>query len=348
MEGSKVDTINGFARFVGKNIVQVGNDYYEGKKILIATGGQPNLPDIPGVEYGITSDGFFELEDLPKKVCVVGSGYIGTEMAGIFNGLGADVTLCSRTDSILRAFDSSISDHIMEEMKNAGVKILPNFLTCEVKKNGDGYDVISENGTVVDNVNCVLWAIGRKPNVSGLGLEQFGIKTSSLGFIEVNEWEETSVPDVFAVGDVTGKVELTPVAIAAGRRLADRLFGGKKDLKLDYTNIPSVIFSHPPSGSVGLSEQQAKEKFGEDSIKVYTSVFTNMYHALTERKTKTTVKMVCQGENEKVVGLHLVGIGADEMLQGFAVAIKMGATKKDFDDTVAIHPTGSEEVVLLR
>lgn len=297
---------------------------------------------------GITSDGFFELEELPEKAIVVGAGYIAVELACIFRLLGSEVTLCIRHDKFLRSFDSSISDHLMEEMKNYGIKIETHFVPKEVKKSDNKIDLYAENGKVINGYDCLLWAIGRTPNIKSLGLDTIGITTNEKGYIKVDEWQETSLKNVFAVGDVTGAVELTPVAIAAGRRLSDRLFGGMADRKLDYTNIPSVIFSHPPCGSVGMSEDEAKSKFGEENVKVYRSVFTNMYYALTERKSRTLVKMVCQGKEEKVVGLHIVGDGADEMLQGFAVAIKMGATKADFDNTVAIHPTASEEVVLLR
>lgn len=333
---------------VDKNIVKVGNDYYEGKKILIATGGHPTVPDIPGAELGITSDDFFELEERPEKVVVVGAGYIAVELACIFRLLGSEVTLCIRHDRFLRSFDSSLSEHLMEEMKNHGIKIETKFVPKEVKKSENKIELHDQSGKVVSGYDCLLWAIGRTPNIKDLGLQNVGIQTNERGYITVNEWQETSVKDIYAIGDVTGAVELTPVAIAAGRRLSDRLFGGMKDRKLDYNNIPSVIFSHPPCGSVGLSEEEAKKRYGEDEVKIYRSVFTNMYYALTERKSRTLVKMVCVGKEEKVVGLHIVGDGADEMLQGFAVAIKMGATKADFDNTVAIHPTASEEVVLLR
>lgn len=347
LDNSKVDTIIGKAQFYDKNIIKVDGEFYESKKILIATGGHPTRPNIPGQEYGIDSDGFFELEKLPKKVAVVGAGYIALELSQIFRSFGSDVTLCIRYQSVLRSFDDSIGEHVMEEMTNSGIKIETNFKSSEVKKDGELLDLYGEDGKTLKGFDCLLWAIGRSPNTHDLGIENIGIETDKKGHIKVNEWQETNAKDIYSLGDVTGKHELTPVAIAAGRKLSDRLFGGKKDSKLDYTNIPSVIFTHPPSGSVGLSEQQAKQKYGEDSIKVYKTVFTNMYHSMTERKTKTSVKMICHGKEEKVVGLHLVGIGADEMLQGFSVAIKMGATKKDFNDTVAIHPTSSEEVVLL-
>lgn len=341
--------------------MKVGEEVYEGKHILVATGGHAVRMHIPGGELGIDSDGFFELETQPKKVLVVGSGYIGVELAGVFNALGSETHLAIRHSHVLRSFDSVIQNHVKEELKSAGVIVHEKVHAAKVELSlgeSDASGVVSEsNGTytmttttgeVLSGYDCVVWAIGRAANTKGLGLDAAGVSLNEAGQILVDEFEETNVKNVFAVGDVTGRIELTPVAIAAGRRLADRLFGGMSGRKLDYTNVPSVVFSHPPVGSVGLTEHQAHEKYGKENIKIYNSTFTNMYHAITTRKTKTVVKLICAGVDEKVIGLHIVGIGADEMLQGFAVAIKMGATKKDFDDTVAIHPTAAEEVVTLR
>lgn len=336
---------------MGPNTVAVGEDVYEGKHILVATGGHSMRMKVPGGELGIDSDGFFELESQPKKALILGSGYIGVEIAGVFNALGTETHLAMRQDSLLRSFDPAVQEHVIEELKASGVKLHPKFTTSKVEKDSSTglFSIHSDSGAEpLTGFDCLLWAIGRAPNTNGLGLDVAGIKTNEKGEIIVNEFEETNVPQIYSVGDVTGRIELTPVAIAAGRRLADRLFGGMDGRKLDYSNVPSVVFSHPPVGSVGLTEPQAIEKFGKDNVKIYKSSFTNMYHSVTTRKTKTLVKLICTGPTEKVVGLHLVGIGADEMLQGFAVAIKMGATKKDFDDTVAIHPTAAEEVVTLR
>lgn len=357
LNGSKVDHIQGRGVMIAPNLVKVGEEVYEGKHILVATGGHSLRMHIPGGELGIDSDGFFELESLPKKVLVVGSGYIGVELAGIFNALGAETHLAIRHSHVLRSFDSVIQNHVMEELKSAGVIVHEKTHAQKVEVSGavNGvadanatYSFTTTTGEVLSGFDCLLWAIGRGPNTKGLGLDMAGVALNDRGQILVDEYEETNVKNVFAVGDVTGRIELTPIAIAAGRRLADRLFGGMSGRKLDYTNVPSVVFAHPPVGSVGLTEEQANDKYGKENVKIYNSTFTNMYHSVTTRKTKTVVKLICMGPEEKVVGLHIVGIGADEMLQGFAVAIKMGATKKDFDDTVAIHPTAAEEVVTLR
>jgi glutathione reductase (NADPH) len=349
LSGSKVDHIIGRGEMIGPNLVKVGDDLFEGKHILLATGGHPMRMQIPGGEVGIDSDGFFELEKQPKKALVVGGGYIGVEIAGVFNALGTETHLSLRQEVVLKSFDPTIQSHVMDELKSAGVHVHTKSTAVKVYTDENGLMVFEgTNGVKLEGFDCILWAIGRTPNTRGLGLDKSGVKLNERGEVVVDEWEETNVKNVFAVGDVTGRIELTPVAIAAGRRLADRLFGGMADRKLDYSNVPSVVFSHPPVGSVGLTEPQAIEKFGKENIKVYNSTFTNMYHSVITRKTKTVVKLICAGTDEKVVGLHIVGIGADEMLQGFAVAIKMGATKKDFDDTVAIHPTAAEEVVTLR
>jgi glutathione reductase (NADPH) len=357
LNGSKVEHIQGQGQMIGPHQIQVGDKVYEGKHILLAPGGHPSRMDIPGFDLGIDSDGFFELEAQPKKALVVGGGYIGVEIAGIFNALGTETHLALRHSNVLKAFDVTIQNHVMEELVNSGVIVHTGIVAKKLEKNeggGEGDGLISFYSSTSDSVlagfDCVLWAIGRDPNTRALGLDLAGVKVNARGEILVNEFEETNVEGVYAVGDATGRLELTPIAIAAGRRLADRLFGGPAmaGRKLNYTNVPSVVFSHPPVGSVGMTQSQAEAKYGKDGLKIYLSTFTNMYHAVTVRKTKTVVKMICvKDEGEKVVGLHIVGIGADEMLQGFAVAIKMGATKKDFDDTVAIHPTAAEEVVTL-
>jgi glutathione reductase (NADPH) len=350
LSGSKVDVITGRGEFIGPNQVRVGDHVYEGKHILVATGGRPSRMKIPGGDLGIDSDGFFELEKQPKKALVVGGGYIGVELSGMFQALGTETHLALRQDHLLKAFDPIIQAHVLDEIKGAGVSVHTKVTAEKVEQDPkDGtFTFTTSGGVKLSGFDCLLWSIGRHPNVDGLGLDKVGVKTNEKGEILVDEYQESSTKGIYAIGDVTGHVELTPVAIAAGRRLADRLFGGMEGRKLDYTNIPSVVFSHPPTGSVGLTEPEAIEKYGKENIKIYNSTFTNMYHAVTSRKTKTVVKLICLLPTEKVLGLHVVGIGADEMLQGFAVAIKMGATKQDFDDTVAIHPTAAEEVVTLR
>eukprot|EP00011_Vannellida_sp_DIVA3-517-6-12_P005505 CAMPEP_0114621442 /NCGR_PEP_ID=MMETSP0168-20121206/9231_1 /TAXON_ID=95228 ORGANISM="Vannella sp., Strain DIVA3 517/6/12" /NCGR_SAMPLE_ID=MMETSP0168 /ASSEMBLY_ACC=CAM_ASM_000044 /LENGTH=450 /DNA_ID=CAMNT_0001832641 /DNA_START=101 /DNA_END=1453 /DNA_ORIENTATION=+ len=344
---SKVALFRGAAKFVGPNTVRVNDTILKGKHTLIATGGRPFVPNVPGAEHGITSDGFFELEDLPKRTAVLGAGYIGVEIAGILNALGSKTTVIYRGSSLLRTFDETLSKTLEEEMVKAGVEIKFNNNIKAVKKNDDGSLELELTEGSSMTVDTLLWAAGRKPNTD-IGLEAAGVKLTDRGFIEVDEFQNTSQENCHALGDVCGKALLTPVAIAAGRKLVARLFNGADGLKLDYDNIPTVVFSHPPIGTIGLTEAEAKEKFGEDNIKIYKSGFTPMYHAVTERKTMTRMKLICQGPDEKVVGLHGIGIGVDEMVQGFGVAIKMGATKADLDSCVAIHPTSSEEFVTMR
>eukprot|EP01097_Dermamoeba_algensis_P009595 TRINITY_DN680_c0_g1_i1.p1 TRINITY_DN680_c0_g1~~TRINITY_DN680_c0_g1_i1.p1 ORF type:complete len:315 (+),score=65.45 TRINITY_DN680_c0_g1_i1:520-1464(+) len=313
---------------------------------MIASGGRPQLPNIPGIEHAIDSDRFFELENQPKRVAVVGAGYIAVELAGIFTALKSDTSLFIRHERPLRTFDKMLQDQVYEEMVNSGTKFVTGVAVKALEKTDQGLFVKTSKDTTEGPFDTVLFAIGRLPNVE-IGLEAAGVKLNDHGFIAVDKFQNTNVPNVYALGDVCGKALLTPVAIAAGRRLSDRLFGNKPEAHLDYDNIPTVVFSHPTIGTVGLTEDEAVHKYGKDKIKVYKSVFTNMYHALTTRKTKTAMKLVCVLPEEKIVGLHVIGLGADEMLQGFAVAVKMGATKKDFDNTVAIHPTAAEEFVTM-
>jgi len=349
LDNSKVEIINGLAKFIGEKKVQVDGSIYSADHIMIAVGGYPIVPDIPGAEHGITSDGFFELQERPNNVVVVGAGYIAVEMAQIFAGLGATTTLCIRGETVLRNFDKIVSETVTEEVANSGVNIKKQVQVSKVEKNSDGGLVVTlNNGETLPSADCLLWAVGRSPNTQNLGCSEAGINLDKAGHVIADEFQNTNVPGVYALGDVAGKQLLTPVAIAAGRRLAHRLFDNKHDLKLDYENIPSVVFSHPPVGSIGLTEEEAKTKFGSDNITIYETKFTPMYHAMTARKPATVMKLVCEGEKEKVVGLHMVGRGCDEMLQGFGVAVKMGATKADFDNCVAIHPTSSEEFVTMR
>ena len=347
LDNSGIELIRGWAKITGEHTVQVGDQTLHCKHMLVATGGKPSMPDIPGVELAITSDGFFELEQLPASVTVVGSGYIAVEFAGMLNALGSKVTLAIRKDAVLREFDADLGGLLMQQMQADGITVETGFTPKQIEKTESGLTLSSENGTAISDQETIILAIGRVPNSDNLGLENRLLAMTPRGFIVTDEYQNTSHRHIYAVGDVTGQVALTPVAIAAGRRLADRLFDDQKNRQLDYSNIPSVIFSHPPIGSVGLSESQARDKFG-DNIKVYKSEFTDMYYAMGDHKPKTLCKLITSGDKERVVGCHVIGRGADEMMQGFAVAIKMGATKTDFDNTVAIHPSASEEMVLMR
>jgi len=345
---SNIDEIPGTARFVDARTLEVDGRRYSADHICIAVGGRPSVPDVPGAELGITSDGFFELEELPRRVAVVGSGYIAVELAGVLNALGADVTMLLRREHLLRSFDAMLRECLMEEMLNDGIGILSGTQVQAVTRMDDGALCIEcDNGQKLEGFDQLIWAIGREPLTAELNLAAAGVETDAAGFIPTDEWENTNVPGIYAVGDVNGKIALTPVAIAAARRLADRLFGGMSERRLSYDMVPSVVFSHPPIGTVGLTEAEARERHGE-AVKVYTTQFTAMYHALTEHKRQTAMKLVTVGAQERVVGCHIIGLGADEMLQGFAVALRMGATKRDLDDTVALHPTSAEELVTMR
>lgn len=342
-----LDVIQGYAKFIAKDIVEVNNEQFQAKHILIATGSHPVKGNIPGAELGGTSDDFFAWEELPRSVAVIGAGYIAVELAGVLNGLGVETHFVYRHEKPLRKFDTMLSDELVAAYESAGVQLHKNSVPKEIRLENGKKVFVTESGEEII-VDEVLWAIGRKPNVKGFGLENTAVEVDERGAIRVDDYQNTTQPGVYAVGDVIGKVDLTPVAIAAGRRLSERLFNGKKELKLDYQTIPTVVFSHPTIGTVGLTEEEARTTYGEENLRIYKSTFTPMFYALGEHKIKSTVKLVCVGTEEKIVGLHGIGQGIDEMLQGFAVAIKMGATKQDFDDTVAIHPTSAEEFVTLK
>ncbi|MDE0920503.1 MAG: glutathione-disulfide reductase [Arenicellales bacterium] len=348
LDQAGVETIAGWARFEGPHDIRVADRKIHAKHVLIATGGIPTIPTLSGAELGISSDGFFALEAQPARVVIVGAGYIATEFAGVMNALGSEVTLILRKDTVLRAFDHTLREVVMSEMHTSGIRILPQTQIDQIISGDDARLRIECTGEPLDSIDCLIWAIGRESNVTGLGLTEAGITTDDDGFIPTDPFQNTTTENVYAVGDVTGRQALTPVAIAAGRRLADRLFDNQPDAHLAYDNIPSVIFSHPPIGTVGLTEHEAINTFGEHNIKIYQNRFTDMYHAMTSRKPPTIVKLVTTGADEKIIGCHVVGHGADEIIQGFAVAVKMGATKSDFDNTVAIHPTAGEELVTLR
>ncbi len=345
---SNIDTITGEARFVDAHTLEAGGEQYTADHIVIAPGGTPIVPPVQGAEHGITSDGFFALTEQPKRVAVVGAGYIAVELAGLLRALGSEVDMLVRSSEFLRGFDAMLREGLMEEMVNAGVNILSNTQVESIEKMDSGKLVVNcHGGHVLRDFDALIWAVGRRPLTDRLNLGAAGVEIDPGGYIPTDLFQNTNVSGIYAVGDATGRTQLTPVAIAAARRLADRLFNGQAERRLDYENIPSVVFSHPPIGTVGVTEEQARAEHGE-AVKVYQTRFTPMYHALTDHKTQTAMKLVCVGASEKIVGVHLLGHGVDEMLQGFAVAVKMGATKRDFDNTVALHPTSAEELVTLR
>ncbi|KAI0203179.1 putative glutathione protein [Astrocystis sublimbata] len=364
LANDKIEYVHGRAKLLSRNEVEITSDdgsksTVRAAKILLAVGGRPtSFPDIPGADYGINSDGFFDIATLPKKVALVGAGYIAVEFAGMFNALGVETHLFIRHKTFLRHFDPMIQDGVTNEYERLGIHLHKESSQSRVDKDPSTGKLTvhykDSNGEgQLSGIDHLIWAIGRVPETDHLGLESAGVKLNEKGQVIVDDSQNTNVDNIFALGDVTGNVELTPVAIAAGRRLAERLYGPAElfaNARLDYSNIPSVVFSHPEVGSIGLSEPEAIEKYGKENLKVYTTNFTAMYYAMMdpEDKAPTKYKVICHGPNEKVVGLHIMGLGSGEMLQGFGVAIKMGATKKDLDSCVAIHPTSSEELVTLK
>ena len=343
-----VDYIEGYARFVDKNTVEVNGEHIRAKHIVIATGSYAFIPNVPGSELGGTSDDVFAWEELPESVSIIGAGYIAVELAGVLHALGVKTDLFVRKGGPLRGFDQGIVEVLVEEMKKNGQPLHTHKVPQKLEKldNGD-IQIHFEDGTTHTSQK-VIWAVGRKANVHQLNLEAAGVELTERGFIQVDEYQNTTTSGIYALGDVSGEKELTPVAIKAGRTLAERLFNGKTDAKMDYELIPTVVFSHPAIGSIGLTQEQAEAKYGVENIKVYQSTFAGMYSAITVHRQMTKLKLITLGEEEKVIGLHGIGGGIDEMIQGFAVAVKMGATKADFDATVAIHPTASEEFVTMR
>jgi glutathione reductase (NADPH) len=342
LEKLGIDYFHGFGKLIDKNTISVNGENLTADTIVLSPGGEPSVPKIEGAKYGITSDGFFELNELPKRVAVVGGGYIGVELAGVLNSLGSEVSLFVRSQKLLNGFDELIQSSLENDYREHGIKI--EFETSIDKISKD--KTLHTNKGDFSGYEQIIWTVGRDPLTQHLGLENAGVKTDQRGFILTNKFQKTNIGNIYALGDATGRAPLTPVAIAAGRRLSDRLYNNMKNRHLSYENIPTVVFTHPPIGTIGLTEEEARKKF--KNVKVYQSQFTPMADALSDHKTTTALKLVCVNNNEKVVGCHIMGHGADEMLQGFAVAIKMGATKKQFDDTVAIHPTSAEELVTMR
>ena len=342
-----VDLIEGRAHFVDAHTVNVNGELIRAKHIVIATGARPSIPTIPGAELGGSSDDVFAWEQLPDSVAILGAGYIAVELAGVLHALGVKTDLFVRRDRPLRGFDSYIVEGLVNEMEKTGLPLHTHKVPVKLEETEQGITIHFEDGSS-HTASQVIWATGRRPNVDGLELEKAGVTLNQRGFIQVDEYQNTVVDGIYALGDVTGEKELTPVAIKAGRTLSERLFYGKTNAKMDYTTIPTVVFSHPAIGTVGLTEDQAIKEYGQDNIKLYKSSFASMYSAVTSHRQESRFKLITASADEKVVGLHGLGYGVDEMIQGFAVAIKMGATKADFDATVAIHPTASEEFVTMR
>lgn len=338
-------------RLLDAHTVQTDSDVrLRAGRVLLATGGHPLRPPIPGAELGGVSDDFFHLCAAPPRVAIVGGGYVAVELAGVLQALGSRVEVFARGPRLLSSMDAELVLQLQENMRWHGVRVHLEASVHALEAQGERVRVLhkgQDEGGAPEAFDTVLFATGRRPNTDGLGLEAAGVQVGQDHEVVVDEYENTSVEGIHAVGDVTGKLALTPVAIAAARRLMDRLFGGRPEAKLDYDNIATVVFSHPPLGTVGLSEQRARELHG-DAVSVHTAGFRPMLTALVDSPQRSLFKLVCVGEEQRVVGIHLLGDGVDEILQGFAVALKLGVTKRQLEDTVAIHPTSAEEVVLMR
>ncbi|QKZ04678.1 glutathione-disulfide reductase [Pseudomonas eucalypticola] len=343
---SGVTLLEGHARIVDAHHVEVDGQRFSTERILIATGGWPQVPDIPGREHAITSNEAFFLPQLPKRVLVVGGGYIAVEFAGIFHGLGADTTLLYRRDLFLRGFDRSVREHLSEELTKRGLNLQFNSDIARIDKQADGsLHATLKDGRVLE-ADCVFYATGRRPMLDNLGLENVSVELDDKGFIAVDELFQTSEPSILALGDVIGRVQLTPVALAEGMAVARRLFKPEQYRPVDYAHIPTAVFSLPNIGTVGLTEEQAREQ-GYD-VQVFESRFRPMKLTLTECQERTLMKLVVDAGTDRVLGCHMVGPEAGEIMQGLAVALKAGATKRVFDETIGVHPTAAEEFVTLR
>lgn len=319
------------------------------RHVLIATGGHPLRPQIPGAELAIDSDGFFNLCSAPPKVAIIGGGYVAVELAGMLQALGSRVELFVRGPCLLQSFDRDLTLQLAENLRQGGIGLFFDTEVTALEKAGHQTCVVTDTGPVPGGYDCVIFATGRAPNTDALGLEAVGVATDAHGHVQVDGWQDTTAQGIHAIGDVTDAgVALTPVAIAAARRLMDRLFGHKPQARLDYANIPSVVFCHPPMGGVGMTEKQARAEYGDGAVQVFSTTFRPMLYALADAPQHSLFKLVCVGDERRVAGVHLMGENADEILQGFALAVKLGATLDDLHDTVAIHPTSAEELVLLR
>jgi glutathione reductase (NADPH) len=350
LERRGVELLRGYARLVSPQSVRVGEREISAGTIVLASGGVPIVPQLPGASLGITSDGFFELPERPARVAIVGAGYVAAELSGVFAALGSSTTVLLRHDCLLRNFDAILGESLLTIMRAEGMQVVTHAVPLALERERERAGELTlqlQDGRAVGPFDCVVWAVGRAPASLELGLQALDVQRDAGGHVQVDAFQATNVEHLYAIGDVTQHAGLTPVAIAAGRRLADRLFGGQAGRKLDYDNIATVVFSHPPIGTVGLSELDARARYG-DAVKVFTSAFVPMYHVFTQRKPHAHMKLVTLGDEQKIIGIHVIGPGADEIMQGFAVAIHMGATKNDLDDTVAIHPTAAEELVTMR
>jgi len=346
LDSHKVEVINERAELTGPNSIRLASGReVTSKYILIATGARPHIPTCPGHEHGITSNEAFHLESVPKRILIAGAGYIANEFAGIFHEFGAKVTLINRSDQILRGYDEQIRDRLLQISMMKGIDFRFNAKFEGIEKQADGSLKVSMSNHAPIEVDCVMFATGRVPNTENLGLDAAGVELNEKGAIRVDDDNRSNVPSIFAVGDVTDRIQLTPVAIREGQAFADTIFGNKPT-RVDYHCVPAAVFSHPQMAGVGLTESQAKQKYG--SVKVYVSDFRPMKNVLAGRNERALYKMICDGETNKILGIHMIGPEAAEILQAAAVAVKAGLTKDAFDQTVALHPTMAEELVLMK
>jgi glutathione reductase (NADPH) len=342
-----VEEITGTGKIADAHTVEVDGKAHSAETILVCTGGWPHLPDVPGIEHAITSNEALDLEDLPKRIAIVGGGYIAVEFAGIFNALGAQVTEIIRAPQILRGFDEDVRDVLAEEMKKKGITILSKTVVERIERASGSLTLHFSSGETLE-VDTVMYATGRKPNTKDIGLEEAGVGLNEKAAIVVDEYSKTAVDNIYAIGDVTDRVNLTPVALAEGEAFARTVYGAEPTA-MDYSNIASAVFSQPPVGSVGLTEDQAVVQAGtKEAIDVYVSRFTPMKYTLSGRDEKTMMKIIVDSETDRVLGCHMVGLDAPEIIQGVAIALKCGATKAQFDATIGIHPTAAEEFVTMR
>jgi glutathione reductase (NADPH) len=344
LKNSGVALLEGRGVLVDPHTIEVDGRAYTADKILIAAGSHPTVPNIPGIEHVISSNEALDLATLPRRIVIVGGGYIAVEFAGIFNGLGAEVVELIRREELLYGFDDDIRIALAQEMRGRGIEIHSRTHVARIEKQAHGYSVYTTIGQEF-SADVVMYATGRNPNTKGLGLVDIGVKTTDNGAVVVDEWSRSNVPNIYAVGDVTDRINLTPVAIAEGRALAETLFNDNP-VKMDHANVPSAVFSQPPIGAVGLTEEEARRKYGE--VDVYSARFKPMKNTLSGRDERTMMKLVVDPRSDRVLGCHMLGPDAPEILQGLAIAVKCGASKRMFDQTVGIHPSAAEEFVTMR
>jgi glutathione reductase (NADPH) len=344
LNNAKVEIFEARGVVVDPHTVEVGGKRYTAENIMIAVGGWPETPKIPGIEHVISSNEALDLPSLPRRIVIVGGGYIAVEFAGIFNGFGSEVVEIIRREEVLRGFDEDIRTHLGQEMRIRGVDIRGGTQVARIDKTASGYTVTTTVGGEIET-DCVMYATGRAPNTKGLGLAEIGVELDKNGAIKVDEWQRTTVKNIYAVGDVTDRINLTPVAIGEGRAIAETLYNNNP-IRMDHADVPSAVFSQPPIGTVGLTEDEARTQYG--AVDIYQTRFKPMKNTLSGRDERTFMKLIVDARSDRVVGVHMLGADAPEIVQGLAIAIKCGATKKQFDQTVGIHPSAAEEFVTMR